>query len=58
MIQSYCGWKKNGPLGEAEMSVVDDNGDAHEFHFESFSNTYDTLTLVVHRRKLAPVVTV
>jgi Zn-dependent peptidase ImmA (M78 family) len=45
MIESYCSYKKRGPLGEAELVLKDDNGREHVFFFETFSNTYDVLTL-------------
>jgi hypothetical protein len=34
-----------GPLGEKEVSLRDRNGQEHLFRFESWSNTYDVLTL-------------
>jgi hypothetical protein len=50
MIRSYCSWKKRGPLGQEEMVLTDDNGEEHLFLFETFSNTYDVLTLVTYLR--------
>ena len=54
--QSYCSYRKRGPLGTGEVILTDVNGQAHYFCFESFGNTYDVLTLGVYRRKLADVV--
>ena len=50
-IGSYC-WshQKRGPLGEAEVQLLDDNGEAHLFHFESFRGHY-VLTLGRYLRK-------
>lgn len=48
IIQSYCSWKKNGPLGVGEAILSDINGIEHRFRLESFSNTYEVLTLAVH----------
>ena len=45
VIRSYCGRQSGGPLGEEQIVFRDDNGDPHLFHFESFSNRYDVLTL-------------
>jgi hypothetical protein len=58
MIRSYCEWKKNGPLGEKELVLTDDNGDEHIFRFETFSNTYDVLTLITYLHPHAALVAV
>lgn len=57
-VAAYCKqdyW--GGPLGEAELVLADDNGVRQRFHFETFFNHYDALTLGVHigaaRSKLA-----
>ncbi len=55
-VSSYCGGQRAGPLGAAEIVLTDRNGDGHVFHFESFGNTYDCLTLAVYRRRHARVV--
>ncbi|MBN1909932.1 MAG: ImmA/IrrE family metallo-endopeptidase [Pirellulales bacterium] len=44
-IRSYCGMQSGGPLGESDVILKDDNGDKHAYHFESFFNRYDVLTL-------------
>jgi hypothetical protein len=46
-IESYCQPRKGGPLGAAEMPILDDNGDRHTFHFETFYNGYEGLTIAV-----------
>lgn len=56
MLSSYCSFRKRGPLGEDELILTDANGEAHFFHFESFSNGFDVLTLAVHERKVGAVV--
>ncbi len=58
MLQRYCSWKKKGPLGESEMVLPDDTGEEHVFFFETFNNTYDTLTLAIHRRTRALAVAI
>ncbi len=55
LMRSYCGWTKRGPLGSGEVCLLDANGDTHRFQMESFSNSYDVLTLGVY---IAPVPTV
>lgn len=42
---SYAGAQSRGPLGEAEVQMVDRNGDACLFRFESFFNGYEALTI-------------
>lgn len=49
-IRSYCTLKKGGPLGERELPLTDVNGCEHIFHFETFFNRYDALTLGVYRK--------
>ena len=49
-VAGYCGMQRGGPLGESELLLPDDNGDHHVFHFETFFNRYDALTLGVHLR--------
>ena len=44
-VADYCGAQGGGPLGENELILIDDNGDRHRFHFETFFNRYDALTL-------------
>lgn len=45
VFESYCRKNKGGPLGSKVAVISDDNGVDHEFLFESFSNTYETLTI-------------
>lgn len=56
--QTYCSYKHKGPLGAADVVLVDNWGDEHVFAFESFNFTHDTLTLAVHRRSRAPSIAV
>jgi len=48
-IVGYCSGNKGGPLGEADVVLIDDNGDDHIFHFESFSFYHQTLTLGIYQ---------
>ncbi len=41
-----------GPVGDFSLSLLDVNGDLHEFYAESFFNRHDILTLIVHNRKM------
>lgn len=45
VVAGYCGAQGGGPLGEDEVVLTDDGGDRHRFHFETFFNRYDALTL-------------
>lgn len=47
-LEQYCLPKRGGPLGEADLILFDDNGAQHIFHFETFYNSYDALTLGVY----------
>ena len=55
-MRTYCKYQKRGPLGAGEVNLVDKRGDTHVFLFESFSNTYDCLTLATYQRPRARVV--
>jgi Zn-dependent peptidase ImmA (M78 family) len=60
----YCTAKNGGPLGSAEVLLRDDNGDQHQFIFESFYIRYrppavgEALTLGVHARAVKQVASV
>ena len=58
IVASYCGSQSGGPLGESELTLIDDNGDRHRFFFETFFNTYDALTLGKYLRPEIPTVVV
>lgn len=50
-ISSYIEPKQGGPVGNELVVLTDDNGDEHEFAFETFNFRHECLTLVVHIRK-------
>ena len=50
IVQGYASWRKGGPLGATNALLQDANGDFHLFDFETFSNTYEALTLGVYLR--------
>lgn len=49
-IVSYCGAQRGGKLGEAEITLIDKTNTRHLFHFETFFNSYEALTLGVWQR--------
>lgn len=51
IFESYCNRRKGGHLGSATALLADVNGEEHEFLFESFSNTYESLTVAKYVRK-------
>ena len=58
IIKDYTSRARGGPLGSAEVLLTDGNGDRHAFHFESFFNRYEALTLGVYLRPADPIVSV
>jgi hypothetical protein len=48
IIAGYCAPRRGGPLGSAEFTLTNANGDTHLFTSETFYNRYDALTLIVH----------
>ena len=57
-VSGYCGAQGGGPLGEDELLLTDDNGNRHHFHFETFFNRYDALTLGKYLRPVHSVMPV
>lgn len=55
-IDGYCGYKRSGPLGEAEVVLSDAAGQAHVFKFETFFNRYDALTIGLHVKRASRAV--
>jgi hypothetical protein len=55
-VQAYCANRKGGPLGSTDLPLADDNGVQHVFHFETFFNHYDALTLGIYRHARALIV--
>jgi hypothetical protein len=58
VIVSYCGFQRGGPLGETNILLADRYGAGHQFHFETFFNGYDALTLGIHLGPYSERVTV
>ncbi len=52
ILQSYCGRQRGGPLGSSDVLLTDDNADRHVFQFETSSNTYEALTLGIHKNRV------
>lgn len=57
-LLTYCQFRKAGPLGSNEVLIKDRRGEPHIFLFETFSNTYDCLTLATYRRAHVSIVNV
>jgi hypothetical protein len=54
-VVNYCGAQRRGPLGKGEVVLSDLADTRHIFHFETFFNGYEALTLGVWQ-KPAPVI--
>lgn len=54
-VVSYCGAQRGGSLGEEDILLTDINGASHVFHFETFFNTHQALTLGVYYRPAAVI---
>jgi len=65
VLKGYCSYKQGGPLGSEEVELLDDNGESHEFVFESFCYRFkvpgskngekgnQVLTLGIQQQKLS-----
>jgi hypothetical protein len=49
-IVEYCGPQRGGSLGGDDILLVDDNGDAHVFTFETFCYHHNTLTIGLYKQ--------
>ena len=58
ILRAYCQNKRGGPLGAADILLMDDNRARHVFHFETFFNHYDALTLGVYKKQHSLLVAV
>jgi len=67
ILTRVCNRKSGGPLGTEQIEIIDNNGERHEFVFESFcfpytlpdgNKGYQVLTLAVHKRRLPRVILV
>ena len=48
LVDVHSEERRGGPVADFMCTLTDDNGDAHEFHAESFFNSHYILTLLVH----------
>jgi Zn-dependent peptidase ImmA (M78 family) len=58
IMQRVCDFRRGGPIGNDEIVLSDDRGDQHLFSFESFSNRYEVLTLILHLKPRATSIAV
>jgi len=58
MATSYCGRQRGGQLGEDQVVLLDVTGRHHVFHFETFFNSYEALTMGSYLRPVAAAVLV
>ena len=47
ILEGYCAPRRGGPLGAAEVVLLDREGVGHRFRFETFFNSYEAHTLGV-----------
>ncbi len=57
-VRSYCANRRGGPLGANDLLLSDSSGNHHIFHFETFFNHYEALTLGIYKTARARTVTV
>jgi Zn-dependent peptidase ImmA (M78 family) len=65
VLTAMCNGSSRGPLGTDEVELIDNNGERHEFVFESFCFPYNqpdgtkgfqVLTLAVHKCRISRVI--
>lgn len=57
-VQSYCANRRGGPLGASDVLLLDNSGIKHLFHFETFFNQYEALTLGIYKSTHTRIVAV
>jgi hypothetical protein len=57
-VRQYSSNARGGPLGATELVLNDNDGSGHIFHFETFFNQHDALTLGIYRREHSVIVAV
>lgn len=49
----YCStYRSGGPIADDDVLLLDDRGQKHVFHLESFYNRYEVLTLLIYKELL------
>jgi hypothetical protein len=57
-MTTYCEGKNGGSLGVGEVRLFDRQGLNHIFHFETFFNGYEALTLGIHVRTFTAAIVI
>lgn len=57
-IRAYCMNRRGGPLGATDLLLRDDDGANHLFHFETFFNQHEALTLGIYKGAHTKIVSV
>jgi hypothetical protein len=57
-MTTYCESKNGGSLGVGEVRLFDRQGLNHIFHFETFFNGYEALTLGIHVRTFSAAIVI
>ncbi len=57
-VRAYCANRRGGPLGGDDLVLPDNDGRRHLFHFETFFNQHEALTLGTYRNVHGTVLSV
>lgn len=49
LLQTCSSYRRGGPIADDDVMLVDDCGQKHIFHLESFFNRHEALTLLIHK---------
>lgn len=50
LLRTCATRRRGGPIADEDIELVDDCGQKHRFHLESFYNRHEVLTLLIHKR--------
>lgn len=53
LLKTCSTYRRGGPIADDDVILVDDRGQDHLFHLESFFNRHEALTVLIHK-ELAP----
>lgn len=49
LLRTCSSYRCGGPIADDDVVLVDDNGQKHIFHLESFFNRHEALTVLIHK---------
>jgi hypothetical protein len=58
LLRTCSSYRSGGPIADDDVVLVDDNGQKHIFHLESFFNRHEALTILIYKEVLPTTIAV